>query len=84
MPSFVSADLEAFKSEIRTVEPSIDKKIASEGLLLDPPPTFVSFKGQDGLKLEISLPTTGPFDYTLMFWFRSHQNYNDLSKDPSI
>ena len=51
---------------------------------MEAPPTYINFKGNDGLKLDISLPSIGPFDYTLMFWFRSNKSYEELSEDSSI
>jgi len=53
-------------------------------LLLESPPNYIYFTGQDGLRLDISLPSEGPFDYTLMFWFRSVRSYNELSLDEQI
>ena len=70
--------------DFRNVTPSIDAKKKSNGLLLEAPPSYIDFTGKDGLELEISLPSTGPFDYTVMFWFRSVKSYKQLSADDSI
>ena len=51
---------------------------------MEAPPSYIDFTGEDGLELEISLPSTGPFDYTVMFWFRSVKSYKQLSVDDSI
>ena len=64
--------LDDFKAEYKTVESSNAQLAGSEGLILEAPPSYIDFKGDDGLKLEVSLPTTGKFDYTIMFWFRSN------------
>lgn len=50
----------------------------NEGLLLEAEPTYADFTGEDGLKLEISMPTSKKFDYTVMFWFRSKHTYVEL------
>lgn len=56
----------------------------NEGLLLEAEPTYADFTGEDGLKLEISMPTSKKFDYTLMFWFRSKHNYVDLMNNAEL
>ena len=56
----------------------------SEGLLLEAPPVYVAFTGTDGLKLDISLPRSQDFDYTVMFWFRSSLSYDELSVSDHI
>ena len=76
--------LDEFKAEYKTVESSNDQLARSEGLILEAPPSYIDFKGDDGLKLEVSLPANGKFDYTIMFWFRSNQSYKELSYDDSI
>lgn len=70
--------------EFRKVIPSIEKREKSEGLLLEAPPSYINFLGTDGLELEISLPSFGPFDFTIMFWFRSVKSYKELSNDDSL
>ena len=67
-----------------TTKTSISAKTDTEGLILEAPPSYVDFKGEDGLKLEISLPGTSSFDYTVMFWFRSVKSYKELLYDDSI
>ncbi len=62
----------------RTVVKSNSDSTASEGLLLEAAPTYVDFKGDNGLELEISLPRSPLFDYTLMFWFRSAKSLDEL------
>ena len=60
------------KSVYATVDlRSNSEKTRSEGLLLEAPPTYIAFTGSDGLILDISLPRSTNFDYTIMFWFRS-------------
>jgi hypothetical protein len=44
----------------------------------------VKFTGTDGLKLDISLPRSRDFDYTVMFWFRSSLSYDDLKVSDHI
>jgi len=47
-------------------------------------PTFIDFTGNNGLELSISLPRTPLFDYTMMFWIRSAQSYDELKVAESI
>ena len=46
--------------------------------------TFVRFSGKDGLELELTMPKQRLFDYTVMFWFRSHKTYDELLTDETI
>ena len=50
----------------------------SEGLFLESTPTYVKFTGNDRLFLDIALPKSLDFDYTVMFWFRSLVGYDEL------
>ena len=50
----------------------------SEGLFLEAQPIYVEFTGDDRLLLEVSLPKSINFDYTVMFWFRSRVGYDEL------
>ena len=50
----------------------------SEGVGSDGPTTYYSFNGYNGLKLPLTLPATPKFDYTIMFWFRSHLSAEEL------
>ena len=53
----------------------------SEGVSSEGGSNYYSFNGFNGLKLPLSMPTTEKFDYTIMFWFRSHQTVEDLVYD---
>ena len=53
----------------------------SEGVSSDGKTNYYSFNGLNGLKLPLSMPATGEFDYTMMFWFRSTQSIEELVHD---
>jgi len=40
--------------------------------------------GESGLELELAMPQTRLFDYTVMFWFRSAKTLSELAADASI
>jgi hypothetical protein len=44
-------------------------------------PPYYSLSGFNGLELPISKPDKDEFDYTIMFWFRSHLSIQDLIHD---
>lgn len=67
-----------------TIEKSNSDSTASEGLSMEAVPTFIDFTGNNGLELSISLPRTPLFDYTMMFWIRSAQSYDELKVAESI
>ena len=73
-----------FMTSYRTIESSNNQFAGSEGLILEASPSYIDFKGDDGLKLEVSLPATSNFDYTIMFWFRCNKSYKELGYDDSI
>ena len=48
-----------------------------EGTYL-PSPQYVQFSGSSGLKLQISMPSTSNFSYTIQFQFKLNNTINDL------
>ena len=65
----------------RSMDRSSTEATISEGLLLEAPPTYVDFQGDDGLELAISAYRSSRFDYTIMFWFRSARSYEELMQE---
>jgi hypothetical protein len=53
----------------------------SQGASSDGATNYYSFSGLNGLKLPLSMPSSANFDYTIMFWFRSHQSVDELVHD---
>ena len=47
-------------------------------------PTYTRLNGSDGLELSLAMPNRREFDYTVMFWFRSHKSLAELETDDSI
>ena len=56
----------------------------TEGQLAGAKSPYVRFTGKDGLELELTMPKERLFDYTVMFWFRSHMTLEELRNDDSI
>ena len=69
---------------VSTEVKSSDATSRTEGVVADAKPTYVQFTGEDGLELDLSMPNTRDFDYTVMFWFRSQKSLTELNTDDSI
>ena len=80
MPQSAVAQVPYPSTEIK----SSDSFSRTEGQVADAYPTYVRFTGEDGLELDLSMPNTRDFDYTVMFWFRSHKSISELKVDDSI
>lgn len=79
--AFLSVTTSATGTEIKSSE----AVARSEGILPNAPSTFARFNGANGLELDLTLPdNTKEFDYSLMFWFRSHKSLAELEMDQSL
>ena len=63
------------------VKTSPEAESLSEGNLSEDPPSYYHLNGNNGLRLRISKPNKlKRYDYTIMFWMRSHLSHEELAK----